>query len=1004
MNISQLVEKYHAGREEYLRTSYNETQLRNDFLNPFFKLLGWDIDNTEGKATNEREVILEEPVRAHIEESSKKPDYTFRLHSERRFFVEAKKPSVKIESTDEPARQIRRYGFTAKLKISALSNFEHLILYDTSVPVDASDSHITGIIKIYPYTKYVECFQEIKDLIGRDAVYSGSFDEVWKNIEIKLEKFSIDHHFLNQINQWRKELGTEVCKHSPGIKEHLLNDVVQSYLNRILFLRVCEDRNIEQYKTLSKLANEGKFEALIQKFVDADKKYNSGLFDQLLGEKIVANVSSVFWIIIKKLYFPESPYSFSVFSSDILGRIYEIFLAEKLVIKDGIVELVRKPDHLDRDIITTPTYIIHEILRKTVQPKCIGKNETEILKLRFSDIACGSGAFLLEIFQLINDSLIDYYLANDRSKLIQINLSTFKLPFSVKKDILIHCIHGVDKDYSAVEATKFGLLLKLLEGETDSSTLPTKPILPGLENNIHFGNSLIAPADLGMLSDASINPHDFKGDLFDCVVGNPPYMTIEEMQNVTPKEVGLYLKNFKSASKQFDKYYLFVERGLSLLKKDGLLGYIVPSKFTKVGAAKQLRKFLKERKSIVSILSFGANQIFETKSTYTCLLTLSKEPHEEFEYGEVINLAKWRIREKESVTITNKITRELEEDIFVLVPGHLEKAYKKILSISTPLNTLVGKHNIYNGIQTSANDIYIFVPTNEDDKYFYWNELVKGKTKKQDQIIERRIEKDFTKPYFKTLGKNSLHSYKKLVPNSRVLYPYEPNAAGEPTLISLNDIKARFPLAYDYLIEHQPVLSKKSRKIQPVPKTTDEWHRYGRSHGLSSCEVPLKIVVGILSSGEKYAIDESQTLVSSGGTAGYCCISFTDENPYSIYYVQAILNSKYLEWFCSLYGEIFNNKYLARGTKVLERLPIRQINFENPTEKNWYDLIIGIQKKLIRLNEQMISSGKDKRAIAPLLDEFNRGKQILDTALTSLYELGEDDALIPTIEELYEAD
>lgn len=1004
MSITQLVEKYHAGRDEYLRTSYNETQLRNDFLNPFFKLLGWDIDNEKGKATNEREVILEEPVRAHVEENSKKPDYTFRLHSERRFFVEAKKPSVKIESSDEPARQIRRYGFTAKLKISALSNFEHLILYDTSIPVDPLDSHITGIIKTYSYKDYVECFDEIKALIGRNTVYSGNFDEFWKDIELKLEKFSVDHHFLNQINQWRRELGTEVYRHDPGIKEHLLNDVVQSYLNRILFLRVCEDRNIEQYKTLSKLATDGKFEALIQKFIEADKRYNSGLFDQLLSDKIIADISSVFWTIIKKLYFPESPYSFSVFSSDVLGRIYEIFLAEKLIIKDGVVELVRKPDHLDRDIITTPTYIIHEILRKTVQPKCIGKDEKDILKLRFSDIACGSGAFLLEIFQLINDSLIDYYLAHDKSKLVQINLSTFKLPFSLKKDILLTCIHGVDKDFSAVEATKFGLLLKLLEGETDTSTLPAIPILPSLENNIHFGNSLISPSELGMVSDPAINPHDFKGELFDSIVGNPPYMTIEGIKNVTPKEVGLYLKNFKSASKQFDKYYLFIERGLSLLKKDGLLGYIVPSKFIKVGAAKQLRKLLRERKCIVSVLSFGANQVFETKSTYTCLLTLSNEVHDDFDYGEVLNLEKWRIRHDGSVTVTNKKTNELKDDLFVLVPGHLSKVYDKILSISIPLKELVGKNNIYNGIQTSANDIYIFVPTREDDQFYYWNEVIKGKTKKQNTIVERRIEKGLTKPYFKTLGKNSLNTFKRLAPNSRVLYPYEPNQAGEPTLITLDEIRRKYPVGYEYLIEHQPTLSKKSRKIQPVPKTAAEWHRYGRTHGLSSCEVPLKIVVGILSSGEKYAIDESRTLVSSGGTAGYCCISFTDQNPYSIYYVQAILNSRYLEWFCSLYGEIFNNKYIARGTKVLERLPIRKINFENPTEKHWYDLIVGIQKKLIGLNEEMISSGKDKRVTAPLLQEINRGKQLLDTALTSLYELGEDDALIPTIEELYEAD
>jgi type I restriction-modification system DNA methylase subunit len=150
--------------------------------------------------------------------------------------------------------------------------------------------------------------------------------------------------------------------------------------------------------------------AFIKKFEQADKRYNSGLFDQLLKDKIVENISSVFWTIIKQLYYPESPYSFSVFSSDVLGSIYEIFLSEKLTIEKGSVVLVKKPENVDRDIITTPTFIISDILRNTVLKKCEGKTDKEILKLKFADISCGSGAFLLELFQLLNDILIDYYL------------------------------------------------------------------------------------------------------------------------------------------------------------------------------------------------------------------------------------------------------------------------------------------------------------------------------------------------------------------------------------------------------------------------------------------------------------------------------------------------------------------------------------------------------------------------------------------------------------------
>ena len=559
MTIKQLIEKYTADRDYYLTSMYNETLLRSDFLDPFFELLGWDIKNNAGKPTNEREVILEEALKANASEHSKKPDYTFRLFSERKFFLEAKKPYVSIESNNDTAKQVRRYGFTAKLKISVLSNFEYLIIYDTSVKVEKDDNQTKALVKKYHYTEYESKFEEIKQLLGKESVYSGSFETEWKEIESKINQYSIDNLFLNQINEWRKVLGAEIFKHEPKIDEQQLNDIVQSYINRIIFLRVCEDRNLEDYQTLLKFANTNDFSALIKKFEQADKRYNSGLFDQLLKDKIVENISSVFWTIIKQLYYPESPYSFSVFSSDVLGSIYEIFLSEKLTVLSGSVVLVKKPENIDRDIITTPTFIISDILRNTVLKKCERKTDKEILKLKFADISCGSGAFLLELFQLLNDILIDYYLKNDKTKLIQTNINTYKLPFEIKRQLLLNCIYGVDKDYNAVEAAKFGLLLKLLEGEDVNSTNKTKPVLPDLSQNVFFGNSLLNPKQVTNKKDqVIINPFDFSKLRFDVIVGNPPYMKSEDMKNITPLELPLYKTNYDSACIQFDKYYLGV--------------------------------------------------------------------------------------------------------------------------------------------------------------------------------------------------------------------------------------------------------------------------------------------------------------------------------------------------------------------------------------------------------------------------------------------------------------
>ncbi len=275
----------------------------------------------------------------------------------------------------------------------------------------------------------------------------------------------VDKLFLQQINEWRLLLGTEIFKIKNDISENELNDLVQSYLNSIIFLRVCEDRNIETYQTLLKFANEKDLASLINKFYEADKKYNSGLFVQGYKEEIIENSQSVFWTIINQLYYPESPYSFAVFASDILGNIYEIFIAQKLAIDGNEIILKDKPENVDRDVVTTPINIIQDILRQTILPYCSGKSVDEILSFRVADIACGSGAFLLEVFQIINDILVDFFLQNDKSILIQTSVNSYKLPFNLKKQVLENCISGVDKDYNAVEAARFGLLLKLLEEE-----------------------------------------------------------------------------------------------------------------------------------------------------------------------------------------------------------------------------------------------------------------------------------------------------------------------------------------------------------------------------------------------------------------------------------------------------------------------------------------------------------------------------------------------------------
>lgn len=989
--LQVLVDKYNNDSEHYRSKKYNETQLRTDFLDQFFSILGWDLTNSSGKSTNEREVLVEEGLKAKAGENTKKPDYTFRLYSERKFFVEAKKPSVNISTDCEPAKQIRRYGFTAKLKISVLSNFEYTAIYDCSNKVDETDQVSNSRVKLYHYSELVEKLEEIKLLIGRESVYSGRFDSEWVGIENKILKFSVDDLFLQQINEWRLLLAKEFLAIKNELNEEKLNDLTQDYINSIVFLRVCEDRDLEDYETLYNYAEKRDFKSLVYKLKQSDKKYNSGLFTLEYIDELINNSNSSMWKIIEQLYFPHSTYSFSVFSSDILGNIYEIFLSKKIrIAASGDVVIQSKEEHIDRDVVTTPSNIVKEIIRNTIVVFCNEKTDEEILNSKFADIACGSGAFIIEAFQTIQDILIDYYLVHDRTKLQQLAENTFKLKLAVKKQILCHCIYGVDKDYNATKACSFGLLLKLLEGESKETIGKETPILPDIKRNILFGNSLVDGNDKIPQKDLfSVNPFDISNYTFDVIIGNPPYMATEHMKQLTPAELSIYKIKYKSAFKQFDKYFLFVERSMQILNDGGYVGYILPSKFTRVGSAKNLRKLLSDNQFLSKLTSFGSHQVFKGKTTYTCLLFLKKSRQDVFSFYEVKDFKRWLIREDKSVLSSVYETKNLDSDTWILEQTTNE-IINKMFSCSATLGEILGGDAIANGIQTSANKYYIHKENKSDDAFIYF----------EYEGEQYQVEKELTRPYYETnrSGDEQFYTYKDVEPNSFVIYPYK-KINGKIEFIEYKLLESNYPHLFKFLHVVKNKLDDGTRSIKPDPVGPNEWYRYGRSQALENCDVEQKLIVGVLSNGFKYSIDNCRTFVSSGGTAGYSIINIPSNCKYSIYYIQAILSSKYLEWFASIYGEVFRGGFIARGTKVQTRMPIPIIEFSNTLLVSKHDEISELQQKLNSTYSKISKSESREKMI--LERQFEASKIKMDTLIKDLFNLGGLDKSIPSIVDLY---
>ncbi len=951
------------------RNNYNEYSCRIEYIDSLLKILGWDVANERGLAPQYREVIAE-----NYSTPTDRPDYTMTLRGVPKFFVEAKKPAVDITRATDPAFQTRKYGWNANHRIAVLTNFEYLAIYDTCYVPKEEDGCAVARYRIFHFTEYADRYDEIVSLISRDVVYSGEFDRYLDDNFPATggEKQQVDTLFLKQINEWRVLLSNELYRKGGRYQSlEVLNDVVQEFINQIVFLRICEDKNLPLYHKLQDTVSEpeqlqAKLEEL---FRSADHRYNSGMFS---GDDIVFDLSSaVISEMIKGLYYPQSPYLFNIIEPNLLGKIYEMFLTEQLVLlPDGMIGLGKKKDCLNRSVVTTPTEIVKYMVEKTLSKACEGKAPTEILDIHIADIACGSGIFLEEAFSYLQNYCVQKYLANgEQEHLLEIGNGSYKLSLDEKKRILCSCIYGIDIDIHAVEVAKFSLLIKLIENETAPSVADETPILPDLSTNILFGNSLVSSEELqGIRASADelieLAPFDWnsinKGNLFSVIIGNPPYVNTEGMHALLPiPEVEIYKKKYKTSHKQFDKYFIFIEQAVRKTAENGYICYIVPNKFFKIGAGEKLRALISKDQMLVGLDDFGDAQLFEDKTIYSSILLLQKTKQDTFVYSSIDSANKlWAGEEVNKIElnapILNKLPWRLTTDMDFLA------MLQKLDQISVPLT----KHTeIFNGIQTSA----------ERPTPIYWFSSEDIIAEYQDTIEIRRdghnctIEKAILRPYFKPTRQDErgLNSYSVLQTDKRIIFPYD----GAGHLIPIDEMKASYPGTYAYFEAYYDRLVPKCVSdfgIRDVPNATaDTWYQYGRTQALTAFINTPKLIVGVLSKEPMYVLDKNDILIASGGTAGYCAVSKKADSPYALEYIQAWLSSPITERILEIVGSDFEGGFIARGTFVLSTLPFVELDFENAVQKGIYDRVVEASREIYDINTTLLS--QPVRRISTLL-------------------------------------
>jgi adenine-specific DNA-methyltransferase len=662
--IQILIKDFEAGYDHFMSASYQEAEVRQTFIDKFYDALGWDIYHNYQKNPFEQEVKIEKAQKQAGATGQKRADYAFFLapnYKQVQFFVEAKKPSRTLLQNKEDYFQTAKYGWNAGTGVSILTDFEEIVIIDCRFVPDL-ETILNTKIKYYKYTDFkdFDTFYEFYWIFSHEALVAGNLPKFieqlpkpktgGKQLHLFGGKYqSIDETFLKYIEAKRFEMALAFYKTAINQDDYTITNFTQKTIDRIVFIRFLEDKNIEPNTIINEI---GTHAHPWRKFIEYSKLLNTKYNGRIFTPSFIDNPDfegpdeDAFRSFCSEIDHTNSPYDFNYIPIYILGSIYERFLGKIVVIDNGRASIEDKPEvRKAGGVFYTPKYIVDYIVENTIG-KLIKTEHApllpkEIAELSFADIACGSGSFLIGVYDYLLDYHIKFYNNNhdiavaDGCRFSE-DSGFFVLTIKQKQEILLNNIYGVDVDFQAIEVTQLSLFLKMLETETmttvnDMKTVFKMKVLPDLKDNLIAGNSLVGmdimeyKLDLDLREERKLNVFNFnlcfkkvfKKGGFDAIVGNPPYVNVENIDSITKEYL---FRNYKTCKGRTDIYIPFIEKSMSVLKPNGIYSIIIPFPYTNQTYGMLSRKKLIEEYNVSKIVDLSEYYVFKDAVVKTIIL------------------------------------------------------------------------------------------------------------------------------------------------------------------------------------------------------------------------------------------------------------------------------------------------------------------------------------------------------------------------------------------------